>query len=118
MKPPLFDYHDPEAVEDALDLLTEYGEDAKLLAGGQSLVPLLNFRLAQPDHLIDLSRIPTLSYIQRREGVLRIGTMTRQATLEASPLVAENWPLLKGAIEFVAHAQIRNRGTVGGSVAQ
>lgn len=117
MKPPLFDYHDPAAVEGALDLLSEHGEDAKVLAGGQSLVPLLNFRLASPDHLVDLGRIPTLAYIRRRNGVLRIGAMTRQATLEASPLVAEHWPLLTGALGFVAHAQIRNRGTVGGSVA-
>jgi carbon-monoxide dehydrogenase medium subunit/6-hydroxypseudooxynicotine dehydrogenase subunit alpha len=117
MKPPLFEYHDPSAVEGALDLLAQHGEDAKVLAGGQSLVPLLNFRLASPDHLIDLGRVPALAYIRRRDGVLRIGTMTRQATLEASPLVAEHWPLLTGALGFVAHAQIRNRGTVGGSVA-
>jgi carbon-monoxide dehydrogenase medium subunit/6-hydroxypseudooxynicotine dehydrogenase subunit alpha len=117
MKPPLFDYHDPSEVEGALDLLAEHGEDAKVLAGGQSLVPLLNFRLAGPDHLIDLGRVPALAYVRRRDGVLRIGPMTRQATLEASPLVAEHWPLLTGALAFVAHAQIRNRGTVGGSVA-
>jgi carbon-monoxide dehydrogenase medium subunit/6-hydroxypseudooxynicotine dehydrogenase subunit alpha len=117
VKPPLFDYHDPNAVEGALDLLSEHGEDAKVLAGGQSLVPLLNFRLASPDHLIDLGRIPTLAYIRRQNGVLRIGAMTRQSTLEASPLVAEHWPLLTEALSFVAHAQIRNRGTVGGSVA-
>jgi carbon-monoxide dehydrogenase medium subunit/6-hydroxypseudooxynicotine dehydrogenase subunit alpha len=117
VKPPIFDYHDPTAVEGVLDLLAQHGEDAKVLAGGQSLVPLLNFRLANPDHLIDLRRVPTLAYVRRRDGVLRIGAMTRQATLEASPLVADHWPLLTGALEFVAHAQIRNRGTVGGSVA-
>ncbi len=117
MKPPLFEYHDPSTVEGALDLLAEHGEDAKVLAGGQSLVPLLNFRLASPDHLIDLGHVPALAYVRRRDGVLRIGTMTRQATLEASPLVAEHWPLLFGALGYVAHAQIRNRGTVGGSVA-
>ena len=117
MKPPVFDYHDPSAVEGALDLLSRHGDDAKVLAGGQSLVPLMNFRLASPDHLVDLGRIPTLAYVRRRDGALRIGTMTRQATLEASPLVAEHWPLLTGALGFVAHAQIRNRGTVGGSVA-
>lgn len=117
MKPPLFDYHDPTAVEAALELLAEHGEDAKVLAGGQSLVPLLNFRLASPDHLIDLGRVPSLAYIRRRDGVLRIGTMTRQSTLEASPIISEHWPLLRGALGYVAHAQIRNRGTVGGSVA-
>lgn len=117
MKPPLFDYHDPRGVDQALALLAEHGEDAKVLAGGQSLVPLLNFRLAYPGHLIDIGRVPALSYIRREGGVLRIGAMTRQATLEASPLVARDWPLLTEALGFVAHAQIRNRGTVGGSVA-
>jgi CO/xanthine dehydrogenase FAD-binding subunit len=117
VKPPPFEYHDPRAVDDALTLLAEHGEDAKLLAGGQSLVPLLNFRLTYPGHLIDLGRVPSLSYIRRQDGVLRIGAMTRQATLERSPLVATHWPLLTEALGFVAHAQIRNRGTVGGSVA-
>ena len=117
MKPPQFDYHDPRGVGDALALLAEHGEDAKVLAGGQSLVPLLNFRLASPDHLIDLGRIGSLRYVTRRDGRLRIGTMTRQATVERSPLVAEHWPLLTEALGLVAHAQIRNRGTIGGSVA-
>jgi carbon-monoxide dehydrogenase medium subunit/6-hydroxypseudooxynicotine dehydrogenase subunit alpha len=117
VKPPQFDYHDPRAMDDALALLAEHGEDAKLLAGGQSLVPLLNFRLTYPGHLIDLGRMPSLSYVRREDGVLRIGAMTRQSTLEASPLVAGHWPLLSEALGFVAHAQIRNRGTVGGSVA-
>ncbi len=116
MKPPQFEYHDPRGVADAVELLAEHGEDAKVLAGGQSLVPLLNFRLASPDHLIDLGRIGSLGYVTRSDGRLRIGTMTRQATLEASPLVAEHWPLLTEALGFVAHAQIRNRGTIGGSV--
>jgi CO/xanthine dehydrogenase FAD-binding subunit len=117
VKPPQFDYHDPPGVGDALALLAEHGEDAKVLAGGQSLVPLLNFRLASPDHLIDLGRIGSLRYVTRRNGHLRIGTMTRQATVERSPLVAEHWPLLTEALGLVAHAQIRNRGTMGGSVA-
>src|SRR5205085_5519012 len=117
VKPPQFDYHDPHAVDETLALLAEHGDDAKLLAGGQSLVPLLNFRLTYPGHLIDLGRIPSLSYIRREDGVLRIGAMARQATLERSPLVATHWPLLTEALGFVAHAQIRNRGTVGGSVA-
>jgi CO/xanthine dehydrogenase FAD-binding subunit len=116
VKPPQFDYHDPRGIDEALALLAEHGEEAKLLAGGQSLVPLLNFRLTYPAHLIDLGRVPSLTYIRREDGVLRIGAMTRQATLEASPLVATHWPLLTEALTFVAHAQIRNRGTVGGSV--
>jgi len=117
MKPPQFDYHDPQSLDEALELLAEHGEEAKALAGGQSLVPLLNFRLTYPEHLIDLGRVPALAYVRRQNGVLRIGAMTRQATLERSPLVATHWPLLTDALAFVAHAQIRNRGTVGGSVA-
>jgi len=117
VKPPQFDYHDPRGIDEALALLPEHGEDGKVIAGGQSLVPLLNFRLTYPGHLIDIGRVPTLSYVRRQDRTLRIGAMTRQATLEASPLVAAHWPLLTEALGFVAHAQIRNRGTVGGSVA-
>ncbi|HZA59064.1 MAG TPA: xanthine dehydrogenase family protein subunit M [Solirubrobacterales bacterium] len=117
MKPPVFDYHDPATVEEALDLLAVHGDDGKVLAGGQSLVPLLNFRLAHPEHLIDVNNIGELSGIKREGGRLRIGALTRQSMLERSALVADNWPLLTEALSFVAHAQIRNRGTVGGSVA-
>lgn len=117
MKPPRFAYHDPTSVDETLGLLATHGEDGKILAGGQSLVPLLNFRLARPGHLIDINRIGALAGIRRRSGTLHIGAMTRQSTMERSRLVAENWPLLTEALTFVAHAQIRNRGTVGGSVA-
>jgi carbon-monoxide dehydrogenase medium subunit/6-hydroxypseudooxynicotine dehydrogenase subunit alpha len=117
LKPPVFDYHDPATVEEALDLLAVHGDDGKVLAGGQSLVPLLNFRLAHPEHLIDVNNIGELSGIKREGGRLRIGALTRQSMLERSALVADNWPLLTEALSFVAHAQIRNRGTVGGSVA-
>ena len=117
MKPPRFEYHDPRGIDEAFGLLAEHGDEAKALAGGQSLVPLLNFRLAHPEHLIDLNRIGALAGIRREDGTLRIKAMTRQATLEASPLVREHWPLIGDALHFVAHAQIRNRGTVGGSVA-
>src|SRR5947209_16641316 len=97
--------------------MSDDGEEAKELDGGQSLDSLLHFRIASPEHIIDLGRIPSLGYLRRQSGVLSIGTMTRQSTMEASPLVAEHWPLLTEALGFVAHAQIRNRGTVGGSVA-
>jgi CO/xanthine dehydrogenase FAD-binding subunit len=117
LKPPVFDYHDPGTVDEALDLLALHGEDGKVLAGGQSLVPLLNFRLAHPEHLIDVNNLGELSGIRRDGGRLRIGALTRQSMLERSGLVARNWPLLTEALSFVAHAQIRNRGTVGGSVA-
>jgi carbon-monoxide dehydrogenase medium subunit/6-hydroxypseudooxynicotine dehydrogenase subunit alpha len=117
MKPSAFEYHRPTQVHEALDLLTEHGEDAKLLAGGQSLVPLLNFRLAAPPRLIDCNRLGELDYIRREHGSLRIGALTRQAVLERSPLVQRHWPVLHEAVSWVAHPQIRNRGTVGGSVA-
>jgi CO/xanthine dehydrogenase FAD-binding subunit len=117
LKPPRFAYHDPRSVDEVLALLAEHGDEGKVLAGGQSLVPLLNFRLAHPEHLIDLNRIGALAGVRREGGALRIKTMTRQSTLERSTLVHDNWPLLTEALNFVAHAQIRNRGTVGGSVA-
>jgi CO/xanthine dehydrogenase FAD-binding subunit len=117
VKPPSFAYHDPRSLDEALALMAEHGDEGKPLAGGQSLVPLLNFRLAHPEHLIDVNRIGALAGVRRDSGKLYIGAMTRQATLEASRLVKDNWPLLTEALTYVAHAQIRNRGTVGGSVA-
>jgi CO/xanthine dehydrogenase FAD-binding subunit len=114
MKPAPFDYVAPRSLDAALGAL---GEDAKALAGGQSLVPLLNFRLARPERIVDLNGIDELSYVRRSEGTLRIGALTRQATLERSRLVAEHWPLLTRAVKLVAHPAIRNRGTVGGSLA-
>jgi carbon-monoxide dehydrogenase medium subunit len=117
MKPAAFEYHRPDDTDEALALLAEHGYDAKLLAGGQSLVPAMNFRLAQPAVLIDLNRIRPLDYVAQADGVLRIGAMTRQATVERNALVASHAPLLAETLPFVAHAQIRNRGTVGGSIA-
>jgi carbon-monoxide dehydrogenase medium subunit/6-hydroxypseudooxynicotine dehydrogenase subunit alpha len=117
LKPPRFAYHDPATVDEALSLLSEHGDEAKVLAGGQSLVPLLNFRLARPEHLVDVNRLGELAGMRRADGVLRIGALARQAALERSPLVAEQWPLITQAMKHVAHPQIRNRGTVGGSVA-
>ena len=94
MKPAPFEYHRPDSVDEALALLAEHGYDAKLLAGGQSLVPAMNFRLAQPAVLIDLNRVPGLSGMEEADGSLRIGAMTRQAAAERSPLVAARAPLL------------------------
>lgn len=117
MKPPPFDYAAPASADEALSLLADDPEDTKVLAGGQSLVPLLNFRLARPARLVDLNGVGELSYLRRSDGVLRIGAMTRQSTLERSAIVAARWPLLHQAIRLVAHPQVRNRGTVGGSAA-
>lgn len=115
MKPAPFEYVAPQTVEEALSLL---GEDVAPLAGGQSLMPLLNLRLARPAMIVDLNGIGSLAGLRRDEtGALRIGAMTRQAALERSALVAEGWPLLRQAVRFAGHPQTRSRGTVGGSVA-
>jgi CO/xanthine dehydrogenase FAD-binding subunit len=115
VKPAPFEYAAPRSLDEALGLL---GEDAKALAGGQSLVPLLNFRLARPQLLVDINGLSDLAGLRRGDdGVLRIGALTRQSELERSDLVAAEWPLLTKAVRFVGHSQIRSRGTVGGSVA-
>jgi CO/xanthine dehydrogenase FAD-binding subunit len=117
VKPPPFAYRAPRTIDEALALLDESGDDAKLLAGGQSLIPLLNFRLARPSVVIDLNRVAGLNELRRENGALHIGAMTRTALLERSSLVAEFWPVLREAAGYIGHAAIRNRGTVGGSVA-
>lgn len=116
MKPAPFEYHAPETLEQALGLLYEYGDEAKLLAGGQSLVPAMNFRVVQPGALIDLNRVRELGFIREQGAALRIGAMTRERQLEFDPLVAKQTPLLAEAVPFIAHPQIRNRGTLGGSI--
>ena len=118
MKPPPFEYYAPTTVEEALAHLANFGYEAKALAGGQSLIPTMNFRLAQPGVLIDLNHIPELSYIRPTEdGGLRVGAMTRQRQVERDRLVAERAPLIHETIPYIAHSQIRNRGTFGGSLA-
>ena len=117
MKPAPFRYFAPTSLDEALTHLAEYGDEAKPLAGGQSLVPTMNFRLAQPAVLIDLNRISELFYVQPTTGGIRIGAMTRQRTIERSPLVNEHAPLLHAIMPHIAHVQIRNRGTIGGSLA-
>lgn len=119
MKPAPFEYFRPRTVAEALDLRAEHGEDVLVLAGGQSLIPTMNFRLAQPRALIDLGKLGDLARIDLApSGALRIGAMVRQRVLERSPLVAEHATLLAEAVPHVAHPQIRNRGTVGGTMAQ
>lgn len=117
MKPPPFEYYAPTTVEEALALLAEHGYDAKPLAGGQSLIPMMNFRLAQPSVLVDLNNIPELSYIHRDEnGGLLIGAMARHNMLQHDPLIAERAPLVHDAMPKIGTPQIRNRGTFGGSL--
>jgi CO/xanthine dehydrogenase FAD-binding subunit len=117
MKPAAFAYHDPTNLDEALSLMWQFGEQARPLAGGQSLVPLMNFRLLRPAHLIDLNRIGELDYLKVEDGSLRLGATMRQRQLEQSAKIAEGWPLLREAAGFIGHIQIRNRGTIGGSLA-
>ena len=116
MKPPPFDYHAPATIEEACALLGSL-EDAKVLAGGQSLVPLLNFRLARPTHIVDINRIPGLDRIYERDGGVAVQALARQSAVEDSELVAHLCPLLGDAVRLVAHRVIRNRGTVCGNLA-
>ena len=115
MKPPPFRYHDPKTVSEAVGLLDSL-ENAKLLAGGQSLMPMLNFRFVLPDHIIDLNRVDGLAYIRGAQGALEIGAMTRQRDLEFSEAVRARWPIMHEALLQVGHRQTRNRGTIGGSL--
>jgi aerobic carbon-monoxide dehydrogenase medium subunit len=115
MKPPPFRYYDPRTVADAVGLLGRL-ENAKLLAGGQSLMPMLNMRYVLPDHVIDLNRIEGLSYIREAGGAIEIGAMTRQRELEFSDLIRTRLPLMQEAILQIGHRQTRNRGTIGGSL--
>lgn len=117
MKPAPFEYAVPKTVAEAVALLKQHDGEAKVLAGGQSLIPLLNMRLARPALLVDVARIPELDYIREAGGALAIGAMVRQRVIEESDLVRRRQPLLHGATSFIAHPQIRNRGTIGGSLA-
>lgn len=117
MKPAPFDYAAPASLDEALAILSERGDDTKVLAGGQSLVPMLNLRLARPSLLVDLNRLPNLNYIRADEGSLSIGALTRQRAIERSDLIDSRFPLLGAATSYIGHPAIRNRGTVGGSLA-
>ena len=118
MKPAPFKYYAPATVQEALSHLAEHGWDAKALAGGQSLIPMMNFRLAQPGVIVDLNRIAALSYVQpARDGGIRVGAMTRQNQVERDPLVAQAAPLIHAAMPKIAYPQVRSRGTIGGSIA-
>jgi carbon-monoxide dehydrogenase medium subunit len=116
MKPAPFEYHAPTSLEQALDLKSRHGDEAKILAGGQSLVPAMNFRVVQPEMLIDLNRITALGYIREADECFRIGSMTRERQLEFDASIARRIPLLHEAAPHIAHPQIRNRGTIGGSI--
>lgn len=117
MKPAPFVYHAPSSLGAALMLKAEHGDEAKFLAGGQSLIPAMNFRIANPALLVDVNKLAALDYIHVVAGELRIGALTRVQRLEHDPLVRAHWPLLPETVPHIAHPQIRNRSTVGGSLA-
>ena len=116
MKPPVFDYFVPQSLDETLALLAEHGDGAKILAGGQSLIPMLNFRLLSPRCLIDINRIESLAGISQTADGLVIGALSRTRSLETSNEVARTCPLIRDVVPNIAHFQIRNRGTVGGSL--
>jgi carbon-monoxide dehydrogenase medium subunit len=116
VKPPVFEYTAVRSIDEAVAELAQHGDEAKLLAGGQSLVPLLNMRLTAPERLIDLNRVAALAYVRVEAGGLAVGAMTRQRAVERSALAARHAPLLADALPWVGHFQIRNRGTIGGSL--
>lgn len=118
MKPAPLDYAAPETLAEAVALLADASREAKVIAGGQSLMPMLNMRLARPELLVDLRRVDGLDHIREEHGAIRIGAMTSKREVEQSPLVRERLPLLHAATLHVGHPQIRSRGTVGGSMAQ
>jgi len=117
VKPAKFEYHAPASVDEALTILGRYAGEARVLAGGQSLVPMMNFRLARPTAIVDLNRIDGLAYVEEEGVIVRIGSMTRQRRLEFDPLVAAKLPLLREALRWVGHLPTRSRGTIGGSLA-
>jgi len=117
LKAPKFNYIRAESRQQALELLDQLGEDGRILAGGQSLMPTLNMRLSQPDTLIDINKVSDLSGITLDNDVVRVGAMTRHVEVANSPIVAEHLPLIAEAMEHVAHHAVRNRGTIGGSIA-
>src|SRR5262247_733891 len=117
MIPAAFDYHRPETLDEALKLLKKHGDEAKVLSGGMSLLPMLKLRLASFAHLVDINRVPGLDYIKEEKGMLKIGAMTRQAALERSELIKSKYPILADAVPLIADPLVRNRGTIGGNVA-
>src|SRR5260221_12749410 len=111
-KRPAFAYRRPDSLDEAVAVLAEHGGDAKLLAGGQSRVPLMNFRVLRPAVLVDINRLAELDFVAEHEGGLRVGALTRHHTLEKSPIVAQRLPVLAAAMAHVGHLAIRNRGTI------
>ena len=116
MKPAKFDYHAPTTLDEALELLGQHGADAKVLAGGQSLMPMMNLRLVRPAVVVDINRVAGLSGISESDGAVTVGAMTRQRDLGRSGAIRDAFPMMSAAIAHIGHFQIRNRGTIGGSL--
>ncbi len=117
MIPPEFDYHAPTSLGEAVALLSEHGDDAKVMSGGQSLLPMMKLRLAQPAHIVDIGRIPDLDYIREAEGYLEIGALTREASIERSDLIRREYPILRDTARVIADPLVRNRATLAGNLA-
>jgi aerobic carbon-monoxide dehydrogenase medium subunit len=117
MIPASFDYHSPKTLSEAIDLLSRHGDGAKVLSGGQSLLPLLKLRLGTASHLVDIGKVPGLEYIREEGGFLKIGGRTRESTLEASDLIRKNYPILADTAAVIADPLVRNLATVGGNLA-
>jgi len=117
MIPGPFRYRRAESLEEAISLLAQLGTDAKVLSGGQSLIPMMKFRLAEPSYIVDINRVPGLDFIEERDGVLRIGALVRESALERSTLVRERYPILHDTAEVIADPLVRNLATVGGNLA-
>ena len=117
MIPATFDYAAPESLEEAFALLEQHGDEAKILAGGHSLIPMMKLRFASPEFLIDINNIPGLSYIKEEDGYLKIGAMTREAELEAAKIIHDKYPIFLDATKLIADPQVRNMGTIGGNIA-
>ncbi|MBX2818072.1 MAG: xanthine dehydrogenase family protein subunit M [Rhodothermaceae bacterium] len=117
MIPPAFDYHAPQTLEEALSLLDEYGDDAKILSGGHSLIPMMKLRLAQPEHIVDINALTELEYIREENGVIYIGGLTREVALEESDIIHARLPLVSEVLPLIADPQVRNLATIGGNLA-
>src|SRR5213593_1249631 len=115
MLPARFDYHRPDTLDEALSLLATHGEEAKVLAGGMSLIPLMKLRFATPGHVIDINRIPDLQGLSEERGSLRVGAVTRHAELERSDLLRTRYPTMAAAAPLISDPIVRNLGTIGGS---
>ena len=117
MIPPVFDYHSPASLDEAIALLQEHGHDAKILSGGHSLLPMMKLRLAEPEHIIDINGIPDLSYVREEGDVIKIGGLTREADIETSDVIRSKVPIIRDTCLQIADPQVRNMGTIGGNLA-